>query len=128
MPTFENLKTSAIPQVLSFLPFFEDEAETFYTENNTSFFHPYSYHEQVENFLGAVYDAKLIQAFEWRAWKEEAQQYYDQPERLEEADLDILIRLFTYHIRRERFYSGHLVDLLDNGYFMAMLRRLQELT
>ena len=127
MPTFEQLKPSAIPQVLSFIPFFENETETFYTENNTSFFHPYSYHEQVEQFLGAVYDAKLIQAYEWRTWKEEAQDYYDHPEKVGEANLETLIQLFTYHVRRERFYSGHLVGLLDGGYFTVLLKRLGEL-
>jgi len=127
MADFENPAPRTKERLLPFLDFFEDTTEPLYTENRTMGFHPYSYHEQVEDFIGQVYAAKLVQAFDWPSWQEEAQRYFDQPEAVASADLDTLIKLFTYHIRLERFTHGHLARVLDQGYFPVLIKRLQEL-
>ena len=47
------------------------------------------------------------------------------PDRLEQADLLDICRLLTTHVRKERFCSGHLPEMLECGHISQVLRRLQ---
>ena len=65
--------------------------------------------------------------FDWGAWQDEAIKYVQDPDLLSQADLDTLERLLTLHIRRDRFYDGHLAWAVESGHFTAILRQLQDI-
>ena len=78
-------------------------------------------------FVQALYDQKIVFSFDWMRRSEEAQQYVAEPEKIERADLITLRKLLTTHVRADRFFEGHLSEMLENGQITAALRRLQEL-
>ncbi|MHB2018685.1 MAG: DUF6508 domain-containing protein [Candidatus Xenobia bacterium] len=85
------------------------------------------YHDTVNRFVAALYEHGWVDpTFNWTAWHG-ARQYVFDPELLKQADVETLRRLLTTHVRQERFVEGHLANLFDQGYIVAILRRLREL-
>jgi hypothetical protein len=84
--------------------------------------------EGVVAFRRALYDNDWITpSFHWTEWQETAREYVASPERIESADAETIQRLFTTHIRKERFCEGHLAAMFENGHILAMLRRLRDI-
>jgi hypothetical protein len=83
--------------------------------------------EELKQFHRAVFENGFVIEFDWRAWQEEALRHCEQPELLRGADLQLLRRLITFHVRAERFNEGHLPSLVESGYMAELLRRLREL-
>ncbi|MEM6261941.1 MAG: DUF6508 domain-containing protein [Bacteroidota bacterium] len=126
MPTtFEPLNQEAIQHALEAIPFLQNPQTDLYVYNGPESLTPYTYHEQVETLIGNLYEARLIQASDWREWWPTAEAFFGGTEKLEEADLSTLIRLFTAHIRKERFEEGHMVNLIESGYLLKLLQRLK---
>jgi len=46
---------------------------------------------------------------------------------LKNADIKIIRKLLTLHIRKERFYEGHLIDIIDSGHMVIILNRLVQI-
>lgn len=109
--------------VLAFLPLFEQEGYTA-TRPSTSGW-PIA-KEEVLQFIHILSRTRMVFPFDWPAWKE-ARALYDDPTLLAQADLLTLRKLFTTHIRTDRFNEGHLAHVIENGHIAAMLRRLQTL-
>jgi len=85
------------------------------------------YAEELRQYYRAVFENGFVIEFDWRAWQEEAIRHCEQPELLRGADLQLLRRLITFHVRADRFNDGHLPSLIESGYMTALLRRLKEL-
>ncbi len=83
--------------------------------------------DELDHFHSALYDNGFVSSFNWRVWQEEAKCYLDQPELLQSADLQIIRKLITLHVRKERFCEGHLPSMVENGHIVALLQRLKEL-
>ena len=79
------------------------------------------------DFYDALYRLGFIRPFDWPRWKDQAATYVEEPARLDHADLEDLCRLFTTHVRSDRFNEVHLVEMYENGHLTAILHRLQEL-
>ena len=75
----------------------------------------------------ALYDAGLIVQFDWMEWTDQAQQYVNRPELIEDADFDTICRLLTTHVRNDRFCDGHLSTMSLSGHVSALLQRLKAL-
>jgi hypothetical protein len=117
-----------IDSVLVFLPIFERQDFIPSRINKPSGQLPYHvFAEELERFHFAVYDNGFISSFKWPVWQEEAQRYLKQPELIREADLQIIRKLITVHVRKERFCEGHLPAMVENGHILEVLRRLKEL-
>ena len=69
----------------------------------------------------------FIQEFDWTLWHDEAEKYQKYPELISGADLEIIIKLLTTHVRADRFCTGHLANMLDNGHLLQILQRLAEI-
>jgi hypothetical protein len=110
--------------VLAFLPIFVQEG---YTATRPSASGWPIAKDEVLQFIQTLSRTRMIFPFDWPAWQDEARQLYDDPDLLEKADLLTLRKLFTTHIRADRFNEGHLAHVLENGHIAAMLRRLQTL-
>ena len=83
--------------------------------------------DELNQFHCAVYDNGFVSSFKWPGWQEEAQRYVNHPELLREASLQIIRKLITVHVRKERFCEGHLPTMLENGHIVAVLKRLKDL-
>ena len=125
METFTAIRPEAIQKVAAHLPYFSSEAQEYYTFNGATVLDAYSYDEGVLSFVEDLYAANFIQAYEWKDWEPQAQTYVDDPGKLAQADLSEFIRLLTFHVRKDRFQSGHLAKVIDNGHIAAVLRALQ---
>jgi hypothetical protein len=82
-----------------------------------------SYSPEVEKFIKACYEDKVILGFRWPAWGEKAEAFYRNPGLLEKASLLTLRRLLTFHLRKDRFCDGHLLDMFESGHIARILQR-----
>lgn len=78
-------------------------------------------------FYKALYNAGLINSFDWMARTDSAREYLDRPERIKSADMDTICRLLTTHVRNDRFCDGHLRKMILNGQIGLLLERLADL-
>ena len=117
-PTLQELDA-----VLAFLRIFEQEG--YQATRSTGSGWPVLTQE-VRQFIQTLSHTRMVFPFDWPAWKE-AKHLYDNPTLLAKADLLTLRKLFTTHVRTNRFSEGHLAHVIENGHIAAMLRRLQTL-
>lgn len=87
----------------------------------------YEYAPRVCALLGTLDRYGFVEPFDWPAWHTEAQRYYSNPREIETANLSVLQKLVTIHLRKERFCEGHLDTVLRSGHMVAILRRLRVL-
>lgn len=115
-----------LDKVLTFLPLFEGQTHSLYTiDTERSIFYPYEYTPEVLRFIQTLYNENLIFVFDWSSWKEEAARYMNDPELVARADLAVLRKLLTLHVRADRFNDGHIALMIDSGHILAILRRLK---
>lgn len=121
-----TVTVKGIDKVLSFLPLLERRSAKLYDVNpQQGLLEPYTYSSEINGFIQSLHDEGFILlSFNWGVWLEDANQYVNDPRLLEFADLLTLQKLFTTHIRAERFNSGHLAQLIDNHHILAILKRL----
>jgi hypothetical protein len=82
--------------------------------------------ESVTQFVQALYDNGWVTpAFDWTEWQESAQEFVESPQKVEYADAATILKLFTTHVRADRFCEGHLAAMFENGHVVALLRRLK---
>jgi O-acetyl-ADP-ribose deacetylase len=119
--TRKNIET-----VLAFLTLFTHKDLKLYDIQTASLtLDPYNYSKEFDNFLTSLYQENFIIPFDWTAWQDEANLFVTHPEFLTSADISTLQKLFTNHVRKERFCSGHLATMIKNGHFLAILKRLE---
>ncbi len=123
-----NPSPEQIDAVLAFIPAFE--REDFVppsVETRPGQLPNHDFSEALSRFHSAVYDSGFVFSFDWPAWQDEARRYYDQPELLRRADLQVIRKLITVHVRKERFCEGHLPAAVESGHMAAVLHRLKQL-
>lgn len=81
----------------------------------------------VSRFMDACYKNGFVVRFNWEAWEAEARGYVQDPGRLKDADLALLRRLVTWHVRQNRFAKDHLATVIASGHIAAILGRLKAL-
>lgn len=75
------------------------------------------YEDVVAEFQQALYENGWITPdFDWTEWQESADNYVESPTKIESVDAEIVRRLFTTHVRKERFCEGHLATMFQSGY------------
>jgi hypothetical protein len=117
-----------IDTVLRFLPFFERPEYVFGEWHSPEGQIPYySMSREAKDFVQALYGQQVLFSFDWMSWQEEAERYISAPEALETADLLVLRKLLTTHVRKERFVEGHLASMLECGHITMILRRLRNI-
>ncbi|MBN1612037.1 MAG: DEAD/DEAH box helicase [Polyangiaceae bacterium] len=86
------------------------------------------YEPHVEAFQRVAYEHNLVFSFDWPAWLEtpEGRQFRESSEGIATADLLMLRRLTTVHVRKERFCEGHLAEMAERGDLAALARRIIE--
>jgi len=86
-----------------------------------------TYSVDAHRLLEFLSGSRFFQPFDWPAWQENAQRFVLEPERIRSASMADLQRLFTTHIRKERFCAGHFAAMLESGHIAAIVERVAEL-
>jgi hypothetical protein len=114
-------------KLLHFLEFFKSDREKYSVANEVSM-DPYRYSEEIEKFIDLLYSESFIMAgFDWPSWQEEAVKYFEDKSLIESADLETICKLLTTFIRKDRFSSGTVAELIDQDVFLHILKRLDQL-
>ncbi|HEY9801783.1 MAG TPA: DUF6508 domain-containing protein [Leptolyngbyaceae cyanobacterium] len=113
-----------IDNILNFLTLFSSQDCRLYDIQTE----PYSYSQELNGFIAALYAENFIIPFDWISWQQEATRFVTDPVLINLADISTIQKLFTSHVRQERFCSGHLAKLIDHGHFLTILQRLQAIS
>ena len=118
-----------IDAILPFLEQFEAAGFSIGTWHNEPGVMPwFSFNEAVLEFLEILYaNAWVTPKVDWGEWQHVAAEYVDSPEKIQSADVETVQKLFTTHVRKDRFWEGHLASMFENGHIVALLRRLKEI-
>jgi O-acetyl-ADP-ribose deacetylase len=112
--------------ILAFVKLFTNkEAKLYDIQTKPLTFEPYCYSKEFHQFITFLYQENFIISFDWLAWQQQADSFVTNPELLTVADISTLQKLLTTHIRKERFCSGHLAAMIDNGHLLLIFQRLQ---
>ena len=79
------------------------------------------------NFFTQLDFSGLVEPFDYHAWLEEEKIELESEEILAQADLELLSKIVTTHLRLDRFVEGHLSALMEKGYFLKVLERIEQL-
>lgn len=127
MPT--GLTPQNIDAVLAARSFFENDGQDLYKRRTEPLAAtPYVYSDELKRFLSILRNEGFVtSSFDWAEWRQEAQSYVDDPEKLKSADLATIQKLLTTHVRLDRFNGGHFAEMIENGHIVAVLDRLDEI-
>lgn len=119
-------------QIDALLPFLErftaDGFSVGTWHTNPGYLSSFEISESVTEFQQSLYEHGWIKSnFDWPKWQETAQEYVQHPEKVLSADVVTIQRLFTTHVRKERFCEGHLAEMFENGHIVALLQRLSKI-
>lgn len=117
--TAENIEV-----VLRFLPIFErpgfSPGEWVVQEGHLPYF---DYNAETLDFHKALGQNGFLQPFDWMNWVE-GRRLTEIPSLLEKASIQTLRKLWTAHIRTDRFVEGHLAEIVRSGHAAMILRRM----
>lgn len=120
------LNPTDIAEILALLPLLES-GQRLYRRQDSNSIDPYDYGPELRRWWSSLEQGSFPLRFDWPQWLGEAQALEREPKRLAQADLLTLRKLMTYYLRTERFTSGTLAQIVDNGQLLRILRRLAEL-
>ena len=81
----------------------------------------------VSRFMDACYKNGFVVRFDWEAWESLGQGFVQSPDSLAGADMAVLRRLLTWHIRQNRFARNHVATMIASGHILAILKCLRAL-
>ena len=114
--------------ILAFLPVFDSPGFKFGETVAPPGQFPYArMAPEVDGLIKSLYDNGWVEPFDWSEFQDEAIGYFENPTRLETADLETIRKLLTLHVRKDRFCDGHFLEILEAGQIQAILRRLATL-
>jgi len=118
----------SIERVLTFLPYFvENRDTTVCVSDSADWFDPCELAPEVYAWIQTLYDEGFVQSFDWPERQNEAKRFFEVPGRLGAPDIATIQKLLTTHVRKDRFFAGHLADIIESGHILAILQRLQEI-
>ena len=125
----EGLEAQHLANLLEFIPVFEDPVfcpagQIPMDEENWP---DQEFMKLVSRFMDACYKNGFVVRFDWEHWETEALAYVRDPALLKDADLTVLRRLLTWHIRQNRFTKNHVATMIASGHILIVLKRLRDI-
>ena len=119
-------------QIDAILPFLEQFEEAGFSvgtwPNELGVMSYFNFNEVVLEFQQILYANDWVTPkVDWVEWQDVAEEYVDSPEKIKSADVVTVQKLFTTHVRKDRFCEGHLASMFENGHIVELLRRLKEI-
>lgn len=129
-----KISNEGIRRLLSFLTFFENCDGTGYgraptvapDESGVLGLRSASLSAKASEFVTACYEEHFVQPFDWSEWSKRCNCDQVSGAFIAEADLGVIIKMLTVHIRSDRFCDGHLLSVMENGTILKILERLRE--
>ena len=121
----EKISIDNIKQALKYAPFFVKERVKLYSWISDGKSETVEYNSKVLEFIDVLRANNLVQSIVWTKLEKEVKKYIDYPDLIERADIDVVVKLFTYHIRKERYKKGHIAEMIEKGQFRKLLTRLK---
>ena len=85
--------------------------------------------DATRDLLREAHRAGLVTSFDWPTWMTgRGRELAGNPDAIAEATLEECRRLLVAHLRRDRFVTGHLADVIASGEVTAILRRAEAIT
>lgn len=85
--------------------------------------------DSTRDLLREAHRAGLVTSFDWPTWMTgRGRELAGDPEAIAGATLEECRRLLVAHLRRDRFVTDHLADVLASGEICAILRRARTIT
>ena len=85
--------------------------------------------DSTRDLLREAHRAGLVTSFDWPTWMTgRGRELTGHPDAIGEATLEECRRLLVAHLRRDRFVTDHLADVLASGEICAILRRARTIT
>jgi ADP-ribosyl-[dinitrogen reductase] hydrolase len=81
----------------------------------------------VMEFYKSLYNENMIKMFDKSKWGVERKTYINDQSLLKNVDLNTIQKLFTTIIRADRFIEGLLDDMIENGFILNLLVRLEQI-
>ena len=125
----EGLEPQQLANMLAFIPVFEDPsfAPDGQIPMDEDHWPDVEFMKGVSRFMDACYKNGFVVRFDWEHWETEAMTYVRDPALLNEADLGLVRRLLTWHIRQNRFTKNHVATMMASGHILLVLKRLRTL-
>jgi len=98
-----------------------------YSIDESNVFDPYSYTQEIDDLITNLYETKIIIQFEWPEWQEKAAEFIKNPEMIKVASLIEVKMLLTTIVRKNRFCSGFVAYIIEEGILLLLMQRLNEL-
>ncbi|TWT78879.1 hypothetical protein CA13_02760 [Planctomycetes bacterium CA13] len=119
-----------VEQIDSLVPFLEPFAANGFVagewQGRAGQFPWFDFVDVVDEFLQALYRQNWVSPeCNWTEWQDTANTFMEEPSKIETADAQTIRKLFTTHVRANRFCEGHLASMFENGHIVLLLRRLQ---
>lgn len=129
-----RISTRRMDRLLEFLPEFTSPDTVYATGGSAEKTGPKEFmisfpspSDRVIEFIEVTHREEFVQSFDWMAWSEEHRDAIAADAVFDDADLELLIRVITTHVRADRFAEGHLTNMLESGTIGRILLRLQVL-
>ncbi len=116
-------------ELLRYLPAFEREGFSGSQGHYDPGAMPYhTYAPELTEFEQVLYrDGFILRHFDWESWLGEAGPYLQNAELIRTSSIDVIRRLLTLYVRRERVCEGQLSDAIQSGHIGAIVRRINDL-
>lgn len=120
--------SNALDEVFAFKDYFGKNLTQFYSVTKDSDI-LYEYAPEVKDFIRSLYEANIVQPFNWVEWKDSADARYlmSDPNHIKEAGLEELMKLLIIYLRSEQFIGGQLREAIESGFVYKILDRMESL-
>jgi hypothetical protein len=120
--------------LLDYIEYFNDETNKFYTIhegkeiNGVFYIGGSAYSDKVNELIKKSYEIEFIYIGDYSDWFDSKRSSADEIiQIISSSNLEMLRKIFTFFIRKERFCEGTLVSAIDNKIIINILFRLKEL-
>ena len=118
-----NQQQAQIDKLISYVDIFTQDDFTPYQKIKVEDGEFEVYSEEVDSFIQLFYKSKLLVNFRWQDWQKEALKFFENPLLVNEASEEEVLKLLTQHIRKDRFFDGHLGEMIETKHISQILER-----
>ena len=125
------LTIQGIDSLLKYLPYFHNKNNRLYEilesgEKGVYLMDPYNYSDDVMSFLSILYKVNFIDhSFNTECVRARVNKYVKNPVLIDSVDLQILREILTIGIQNDRFCSGVIASMINDGIILGCLIRLE---
>ena len=81
----------------------------------------------VNAFVRMLYDNNWLINTRWQGWADETTAFFEKPSLLCVAETETIRRILTVHVRIDRMMPGEIADIINKGYMLSIVNRIEEL-